>query len=93
VQPADSAVFIDGERWETPAGSDRLLVRLSAGTHRIELRKEGYRTYSSVVTIRSGETATVNVSLPPAGEKSLTPADAGANASRSISRGGERPAS
>ena len=72
VQPADSVVLIDGERWEAPSGSDRLLVRLSAGTHRIEIRKEGYRTYSSVVTIRNGETATVNVSLPPAGEKSLT---------------------
>jgi len=64
VQPADAEVFIDGERWETPAGENRLMVELSAGSHRVEIRKEGFRPYNSTVTIRSGETVTLNVSLP-----------------------------
>jgi hypothetical protein len=64
VQPADAEVLIDGERWEAPAG-ERLQVQLSDGTHRIEVRKSGYRTYTSTVRVRSGETVTVNVSLSP----------------------------
>jgi PEGA domain-containing protein len=67
VQPADADVFIDGERWETPAGENRLLVELSEGTHRVEIRKAGYKPYTSNVTIRSGETVTLNVSLPSGG--------------------------
>ena len=45
VQPADAEVFIDGERWDTPAGEDRLLVELSEGTHRVEIRKAGHKPY------------------------------------------------
>jgi PEGA domain-containing protein len=62
VQPADAEVLIDGERWETPGG-ERVLVQLSEGTHRVEVRKAGYRTYTSTVRVRSGETVTLNVSL------------------------------
>lgn len=64
VQPADAAVFIDGERWEAPAGENRLLVEISEGTHRVEVRKDGFKTYSSTVRVRGGETVTLNVSLP-----------------------------
>ena len=67
VQPADAEVFIDGERWDAPAGENRLLVELSEGTHRVEVRKAGFKTYTSSITIRSGETITLNVSLPSGG--------------------------
>jgi hypothetical protein len=67
VQPADAEVFIDGERWDTPVGENRLLVELSEGTHRIEIRKAGHKPYSSTFTVRSGETVTLNVSLPAGG--------------------------
>jgi uncharacterized membrane protein len=40
-----------------------VLVQLSEGTHRVEVRKSGYRTYTSTVRVRAGETATLNVSL------------------------------
>jgi hypothetical protein len=36
---------------------------LTDGVHRVEIRKAGYRTYTSTVRIRSGETVSVNVSL------------------------------
>lgn len=64
VQPADAEVLIDDERWEAPAGENRLLVELSEGTHRVEIRKQGFKTYSSTIRVRSGETVSVNVSLP-----------------------------
>ena len=62
VQPADAEVFIDGERWEASNG-ERVLVQVTDGVHRVEVRKAGYRSYTSTVRIHSGETANLNVSL------------------------------
>ena len=64
VQPSDAEVMIDGERWEASTG-ERVLVHLSDGMHRVEVRKAGFVTYTSTVRVRSGETFTVNVSLSP----------------------------
>jgi len=64
VQPADAEVLIDGERWEASAG-ERVLVHLSDGMHRVEVRKAGFVTYTSTVRVRSGQTFSVNVSLSP----------------------------
>ena len=65
VQPADAVVVIDGERWDSPEGGSRLIVELSAGAHRIEVRKEGFKPYTSTIQIRPGQTETLNISLPP----------------------------
>jgi hypothetical protein len=62
VQPADFVMLIDGERW-TGAGTDNFEVQLAAGPHTIEVRKAGYRGYLTEITIRSGETTGLNVSL------------------------------
>ncbi len=67
VQPSGAEVLIDGERWRGPEGPERLVVQLAAGTHRVEVRKEGYRPFTGEVDVRPGETATLNVSLPPGG--------------------------
>ena len=63
VQPGVADLTIDGEKWEGSSGDSRLLVQLSAGVHHVEARKEGYRIYVTDVTIRPGETATLNVAL------------------------------
>lgn len=68
VQPVDAIVVIDGEKWDSPEGGSRLSVQLSAGTHRIEVRKDGFRTYTATVQIRGGETQSLNISLPGGGE-------------------------
>ena len=57
VQPADAEVFIDGERWEGPSADEALVVQIAPGGHRIEVRKEGYRSYTTQVDVRAGETA------------------------------------
>jgi hypothetical protein len=62
VQPADAEIFIDGERW-TGGGDERLVVQLAPGSHQIEVRKDGYRTFMTSVTVRPGETAPLNISL------------------------------
>jgi hypothetical protein len=67
VQPGDATVVIDGERWDSPEGGSRLQVQLSAGPHRVEIQKDGFKTYSTSVTIRPGATENLNVSLSPGG--------------------------
>ena len=54
---------IDGERWDGAQDQDRLVVQLGAGTHTVEIRRDGYRTYITDITVRPGETTTLNVSL------------------------------
>jgi len=64
VQPAGAEILIDGERWQGPESDDqRLVVQVPAGRHRIEIRKEGYTTYSAEMNVRGGETTPLNVSL------------------------------
>jgi hypothetical protein len=63
AQPGDTDVLIDGEQWRGPSGDERLVVQLSEGRHRIELRKEGYEPFSTEVEIRAGTSLPVNVSL------------------------------
>jgi hypothetical protein len=63
VQPADAEVLINGEPWRNPDGAERLLVYLSPGTHRIEIRKDGYDGFVTAVEIKRGEVTPLNVSL------------------------------
>lgn len=63
VQPLDAEVLIDGERWNAPEGDERLVVQLAEGEHRIEVRKEGYREFTTTIRVRRGETVPLNVSL------------------------------
>ena len=64
VQPGDAVVQIDGERWDNPDGGSRLVVQLAAGPHRLEVRKDGFRPYSTTIQVRPGEPQTINVVLP-----------------------------
>lgn len=63
VQPGGAEILIDGERWEGPSGDERLIVQVSEGRHRIEIRKEGYEPFSAEKDVRPGVTESVNVSL------------------------------
>ena len=62
VQPATADVLIDGQAWlSSEAG--HFVVQVSAGTHRVEIRKSGYRRYAADVDVRDGEQTRLNVSL------------------------------
>jgi hypothetical protein len=63
VQPADAEVSIDGANWRGPAAQDRLVIEIAEGSHTVEIRKPGFRTYVTQVEIRRGETSPLNVSL------------------------------
>ena len=63
VQPGDAEISIDGDNWRGPGGQDRLVVEVSEGSHTVEIRKAGFRTYVTQVEVRRGETTPLNVSL------------------------------
>ncbi len=63
VQPAGAEVTIDGEVWHAPEGAERLVVHLQAGTHRVEIRKDGFDPFVTSIVVRRGEVASLNVSL------------------------------
>jgi hypothetical protein len=65
VQPGDATITIDGEVWESSGDNERFIVQLGAGVHNVEIRKDGYRTYITDVTVRPDDTTTLNVALTP----------------------------
>ena len=73
VRPPDAEILIDGERWTGSEVNAPLQVQLSPGTHRVEMRAPGRQTFSATVTIRSGQTTPLNVSLLQTGPESAPP--------------------
>ena len=63
VQPGDADILIDGERWNPSAPGERLIVQLAGGTHHIEIRKSGYRSFTTDITVQPGDATPLNVSL------------------------------
>ena len=62
VQPLDAQIFVDGERW-TIGEDKRLLIKLTEGRHVVEIKKEGFATYTETIAIGRDRTMTLNVSL------------------------------
>lgn len=65
VQPGEAAVTIDGDVWEPSDETGPLILQLVTGVHSIEIRKDGYRTYTTDLAVRQGETTTLNVAMTP----------------------------
>ena len=57
--PDDAEIFVDGQ----PHGSGTATLNLSSAPHNLEVRKEGYQTYSRSITPRPGYPQTVDVRL------------------------------
>jgi PEGA domain-containing protein len=79
VRPPEAEILIDGERWTGSEANAPLQVQLSPGTHRVEMRAPGRQTFSATVTIRSGQTTPLNVSLLQIGPESAPPEPAPAS--------------
>jgi hypothetical protein len=65
VQPSDAQITIDGDRWTTSDERGGLTVQVSEGRHHVEIQKTGYRSFSTDIAVRGGETTPLNVSLSP----------------------------
>jgi len=72
ADPPDAALFVNGER----KGAARQVLHLPSIAHRIEIRKEGYQSYSVEITPRPGfpqtiEATLVNVAAPKETETAM----------------------
>jgi len=58
--PAMADIYVDGQkRGQTPMLIEQLLV----GQHQLRLSRQGYQDYSVTLTVREGETASVNATM------------------------------
>lgn len=62
VQPANAEVMLDGLRWVSNE-EGHFVVHVTAGKHRVEVSKPGYRPFVTDIEVRDGETTPLNVSL------------------------------
>lgn len=69
VQPPDAEIFIDGQRWQSPATDEPLEVQVPAGRVRIEIRRPGRAPFTTDVVVEPGQVTPLNVSLPERGEQ------------------------
>ncbi len=63
VDPPDAEIYVDGERWAPASGESRWRIRLPEGRHQIEIRKEGFATFSETIGVFRDRTMTLNVTL------------------------------
>ena len=63
VEPIDAEIVIDGESRSLPADKTLLTLPLPPGRHRVEVRRDGYETYTEEVLIRPQATLALTVSL------------------------------
>jgi hypothetical protein len=60
--PVSAGVTIDGQRWVTP-DEGHFMVQVPAGKHRVEVKKPGYRQFTTEIEVGDGHTVPLNVSL------------------------------
>lgn len=58
VAPNDAFIFVDGKN----KGKGQWTGQLSTGVHNVEVKKEGYRTYTQTISVEAGDK--INVTLP-----------------------------
>jgi len=59
VEPADATVYVDGRA----RGTGNTVVRLSSAPHRIEVKRQGFRDWSTTITPRPGYPQTLTAKL------------------------------
>jgi hypothetical protein len=63
VKPDDAQILVDGEAWAAIRGIPELVVHLPAGWHQLEVRKQGYQTFSTKIELTEGHTTRLSVTL------------------------------
>ncbi|MCM2464766.1 PEGA domain-containing protein [Methanoculleus oceani] len=61
--PSGASVYVDGEYLGETDDVEDLSVRVSPGSHKLEIYKQGYESYLEYLYIGSGETVTRDVFL------------------------------
>ncbi len=62
-QPNDAQIFVDDRYMGAVKGLDKDLLKLSPGTHRIEIRRDGYFAHFAEVSLEKGVRQRLEVKL------------------------------
>jgi hypothetical protein len=62
IEPTDAVILVDGEVWLASEPGD-LVVHISAGRHRLEVRKAGYQSFVTDIELSEGATTRLDVTL------------------------------
>lgn len=73
----DAVVYIDGQ----PVGKAPQDKKVPPGTHPVQVKLDGYKTFEREVTVKSGETQTISAELKTTGHLRIITTPAGANVS------------
>jgi hypothetical protein len=65
TEPADAQILIDGEAWAAVAGQQEFVIHLPEGWHRLEVRKDSYRPFTTSVDLAPGHVTRLAVRLEP----------------------------
>jgi hypothetical protein len=65
VEPVDAQIYVDDEAWLGMQGRTELAIHMPPGWHRLEVRKDGYQTFSTEVELSEGNTTRLSVKLVP----------------------------
>ncbi len=64
VQPEDAELLVDGTPWRGATDENgAVAIQVPAGTHRIEIRREGFASFVTEVDVRAGGITPLNVLL------------------------------
>ena len=63
VEPADAQVVVDGAAWAALAGLPEVVIHLPAGWHQLDVRKDGYRPFTTKLELTEGQTTRLSVNL------------------------------
>jgi hypothetical protein len=64
LDPADAEVLVDGKRWfQRPGSKDALRLELSEGEHDLKVSKNGFDPYTRQLTVRAGQSDSLDVRL------------------------------
>ena len=63
VHPPDARILVDGEAWGPIAGQSEFVIHLAAGWHEIDVRREGYETFTTRVDLIEGQTIRLAATL------------------------------
>ena len=65
--PKDSEILVDGKKinFTWPGPGKALEIRAVPGERRIEVRKDGFKTFGEVATVKTDESEEVTVRLEP----------------------------
>ena len=65
--PKDSEILVDGDKitFAWPGGGKPVEIRAVPGQHKVEVKKDGFKTFGEVVTVKTDESEEVTVRLEP----------------------------